>query len=128
MKKRLSKVIHKKILAKTAIFSILFLILLFNGGVVLGQSNCQPGEICNPLGSNTFEALIQDIAKIVVKIGIPLVVVFIVYSGFLFVTASGNEEKMTKAKDNFFWAMLGAAIVIGAYAIATAIVEFAKTL
>lgn len=128
MKNWFSKVIHKQVLAKTAVFGIFFLIFLFNSGVVFGQNNCSPGEICNPLKSNTFEALIKDIAEMVVKIGIPLVAVFIIYSGFLFVTAAGNEEKTTKAKDNFFWAMLGAAIIVGAYAISTAIVEFAKTL
>ncbi|OGF82411.1 hypothetical protein A3B18_03640 [Candidatus Giovannonibacteria bacterium RIFCSPLOWO2_01_FULL_46_13] len=68
------------------------------------------------------------IAQIVAQIALPLVVVFIIYSGFLFVSARGNEEQLEKAKSTFFWAVIGAILVVGAYAIATAIENFAKQL
>lgn len=82
-------------------------------------------ELPNPIKSNTFADLVQKIAKVVTAVGIPLVAIFLIFSGFLFVTAQGNEEQLKRAKTTFFWAIVGGAIVIGAYAIATAIVNFA---
>jgi len=45
-------------------------------------------------------------------------IIFIVYSGYLWATASGNEEKVKKAKDNIYRTVIGLIIVVGAYAIA----------
>ena len=82
-------------------------------------------ELPNPIVSKTFGALVEKLAKVVTAVGIPLVALFLIYSGFLFVTAQGKEEQLKTAKTTFFWAIVGGAIVIGAYAIATAIVNFA---
>lgn len=82
-------------------------------------------ELRNPILSKTFADLVQKIAKVFTAVGIPLVAIFLIYAGFLFVTAQGSEDKLKTAKTTFFWAIVGGAIVIGAYAIATAIVNFA---
>lgn len=85
-------------------------------------------ELKNPIQSKNFSDLMARIADIAAKIGLPLVVVFMIYAGFLFVSARGDEEKLNKAKTTFFWAVIGALLVIGAFAIATAIENFAKQL
>ena len=85
-------------------------------------------SISNPIQAKTFGELVQAIAKAITAIGIPLVAIFLVWSGFLFVTARGNEEQLKRAKTTFFWAVVGGAVVIGAWAIAIAIVNFAKSL
>ncbi len=84
--------------------------------------------ITNPIDSGTFEAVVGKIAELVAKIGTVLVVVFIIYSGFLFVSARGSDEQLKKAKSTFMWTIIGAAIIIGAYAIAQAVTNFAKQL
>jgi len=86
------------------------------------------GTITNPIDAPDFLALVTAIAKAVTAIGIPLVAIFLVWSGFLFVTARGNEEQLKRAKTTFFWAIVGGAVLIGAWAIAVAIVNFAKGL
>ncbi|MEW5908047.1 MAG: TrbC/VirB2 family protein [Patescibacteria group bacterium] len=84
--------------------------------------NCQGGEIiCNPLNAQSFSQLVEGIADIVFKIGFPIMVIFIIYAGLLFVTARGNEEDLKKAKRTFFWALIGSAIILGAKLIAIAI-------
>lgn len=93
-----------------------------------GDSTCPPNQFCNPLTSTSFEALVQSIADWVVKIATPIVAIFIIYSGFLFVTSGGNQAKRDAAKTTFYWTMIGAAIVVGARALATAIVDFASKL
>ena len=82
----------------------------------------------NPINSGTFEAVVAKIAELIARIGMVLVVVFIIYSGFLFVSARGDEKKLESAKSMFFWTIIGAAIIIGAYAIAQAVINFAKQL
>lgn len=78
--------------------------------------------IPNPLGTITnFGDLVNKIADIVMAIGIPVAAVFIIYAGFLFVTARGNEEQIKKAKTTLYWAIIGTALVVGAKVIATAL-------
>jgi len=97
---------------------------IFNFGIFQFAS----ADLESPLQSKTFAALIANIAKIVAQIGLPLAVIAIIYAGFLFVTARGNEEQIKTAKKAFFWAIIGTALLLGARAIAEAIKQFLGTL
>lgn len=44
-------------------------------------------------------------------------IVLMVYAGFEWMTAAGNEEKVSKAKETIFRAIIGLIIVVSAYAI-----------
>lgn len=82
---------------------------------------CTPGsgKICNPLSTtNTIPELIQKILEGVLKVGIPIVALAIIYCGFLFVAAQGQPEKITKARAALGWTLVGAAILLGSWAIA----------
>ena len=81
-------------------------------------------KIVNPLGENgpqTIPDFIKEIIKIVLYVGIPIVALFIIYTGFLFVEAQGNPEKLTKAKNSLMYTLIGAALLLGAFIIAEAI-------
>lgn len=54
-------------------------------------------------------------------IALPIIVIFLVYAGFLFVTAADNEKQTETARKVFLWTLVGAAIVLGAKVIAMAI-------
>ena len=54
-------------------------------------------------------------------IGVPIIALAIIYAGFLFVTAQGNSEKLTKAKKTLLYTLIGAALLLGAVVIAEAI-------
>lgn len=54
----------------------------------------------------------------VIKIGIPIIALAIIYSGFLFVFARGNSEKLGKAKDALLYSLIGSALLLGSWAIA----------
>lgn len=111
-------------------FALVFLLgILWLGSFHVALAQCDPTkQICNPIQSTDFLALVTAISDAIVAIGIPLVAIFLVWSGFLFVTAGGNEEQLRRAKTTFFWALVGGAVVIGAKALAIAIVNFAKGL
>src|SRR3989338_1369867 len=72
----------------------------------------------NPLGgTKTLMELVGKFLKVLIAIGIPISALFIVYSGFLFVTAEGKESDVTKAKEALKWTAAGIAVLIGAQAI-----------
>lgn len=80
-------------------------------------------KINNPLGDSIKDipSFIKAIINIVLTVGVPIVVLAIIYAGFLFVTAQGNEEKLKTAKKTFLYTIIGAAILLGAFVIANAI-------
>lgn len=86
-------------------------------------------KLDNPLGqTTTFGAVVEKLAQAITTIGIPIAGIFIIYSGFLFVSARGNEEQLNKAKTTFFWTVVGTILIVGAWAIARALNQFAEKL
>ena len=80
-------------------------------------TNICVGNACqldNPFTFKTVPQFIDKILDIVIKIGFVLAVFFMIYAGFLFVTASGSVDKITKAKATFLWTVVGIALVLGA--------------
>lgn len=82
----------------------------------------------NPIEADDFSTVVTELAYLMKIIGIPLATAALVYSGFLFVTARGNEEQLKKAKKWFVWTVVGTAIIVGAVVIASAVVNFAQSL
>lgn len=70
-----------------------------------------------PTPCDNLGCIIERIAQFFSYIAFPLVAIMIIFAGIRFLLARGNEQKITEAKETFRWAILGAAIVIGAYAI-----------
>ena len=80
-------------------------------------------KINNPLGNKITDipSFIKAIITIVLYIGVPIIALAIIYSGFLFVKAQGNPEQLTKAKSTLLYTLIGAALLLGAFVIAQAI-------
>jgi len=97
------------------LFTFVFAVAIFTVPIYLYA------QFPNPIAAPTIGALIQALLRGVVAIATPFVVLFLMYSGWKFVTAAGNEEKLTKAKETFMYTLLGGVVVLGAYAIALAI-------
>lgn len=82
--------------------------------------------IDNPIKSNTVAELLNSILEIVVEIGIVVVTMGIIYAGFLYVTARGDRSKVTNAHQAFYYTIIGAAVVLGAFAILKVISDTAE--
>lgn len=88
-------------------------------------------EIKNPLGNLTggktgeaaVSAVIGAIVELMINVGTIVVVLFIVYAGYKFVTANGNPEKLNEAKSILLWTVVGAIVLIGANTISQVIQE-----
>lgn len=123
------KFIHKikKSLLPRALFwsmisLVLFLPILAGADDVGGKTSSGSSKLDNPLGTiNSIPKLIEEVAKVVAQIGISVVVIFLIYAGFLYVSARGSEEKINKAHTTFTWTIIGAAVLLGAWVIAAAI-------
>jgi len=85
--------------------------------------------LINPLGAGTnLMTLLGDIMNFVVNIGAVAIILMLVYVGFLFATARGNETKLTTARQALLWTVVGALILLGAKAIAIGICQTANAL
>ncbi len=82
----------------------------------------------NPITTSTVNEFIRVILVGVIRIGMPVVALAIIYCGFLFVAARGNSEKLTKAKDALLYTIIGAAILLGSWALAQLISETVRAL
>lgn len=79
--------------------------------------------IKNPLGDSFADipSFIESVLNFFLLIGIPIITLAIIYSGFLFVTAQGNSEKLKKAKQTLIYTLVGAALLLGSLVITRAI-------
>lgn len=73
------------------------------------------------MGIRCIPEFLLALVELAFRIGMPIIVLFIIYAGFLFVTAQDNESKLAKARTTFFWTVIGALVLLGAKAIALAI-------
>ena len=71
-------------------------------------------KLKTPIGFTSFGAIVGAIVDVVVKVGTLLVIMAIIYAGFLFVTAQGSPDKISKAKATFLWVIIGSVILLGA--------------
>jgi type II secretory pathway component PulF len=104
----------------------LVLALVFIPGVVDAQASGV--SFPNPIGKNNINEILTAVLDFLTAIGAVLAVLFTVYAGFLFVTARGDEGAITKAKQTLFWTLVGALVVLGAYALAGVIENTADQL
>lgn len=70
---------------------------------------------------SSIPGFISGALKALVMIALPVLTLFIVYSGFKFIAAQGNESKLSEAKQNFMYVIIGAILILGAWVIATLI-------
>ncbi len=66
----------------------------------------------NPLSNTTITGLLLDILDVIMIFAIPLIVFMIIYAGFLYVTAQGNEGKIEQARKALTYAIIGGVIIL----------------
>jgi hypothetical protein len=68
-----------------------------------------------------FEDLLVAILEVFIIIATPIIVLYIIYAGFLYVTARGNTQQVEQATRALTYAVIGGVIVLGAVAISSII-------
>lgn len=82
------------------------------------QSESLSIDIPNPIPSvNSISSFIGSAMEIVMKIGIPLLVLMVVYSGALYLFARGNPNKIKEAHDALTYTLIGGVILLASWGI-----------
>lgn len=87
------------------------------------------GRVPNVLKVCTIPEFVALITTLIIQIVIPVAVVAIVFCGFKFVAASaaGNPSELENAKKTLLGVFIGSALIVGASALAKAIVSLMLT-
>ncbi len=78
--------------------------------------------ISNPIAAGSLYCFLYDILNIVLTIAVIVAAFFIIYAGFLLVTAGGDESKLKDGKHALLGALIGTALILGTWVIEKAIV------
>ncbi|MCX6717040.1 MAG: pilin [Candidatus Taylorbacteria bacterium] len=80
--------------------------------------NVPSGKLCNPLGNksgdNDIFKLVATIVDLALTIASIAVVLYLIYIGFQYVMALGNENELKKLHETLIWTFVGIAIIFGA--------------
>jgi hypothetical protein len=107
-----------------ALINLFPLLALAQGSGETGSGNI----ITNPLKVESLTELLALVLDIIVQVGLVVIVFFIIFAGFKYVTAQGNTSEITKAHNALMATLIGSAIVLGSYAIAKALDSTVKQL
>ena len=82
-------------------------------------------QIQNPFraGDSLFELARTIVNNVILPIGGVLAVLAFIYSGFLYVTARGNETQLKKAHLALLYTSIGTAILLGSWVLANVICQ-----
>jgi len=65
----------------------------------------------------SIEGLIVTILNVLLVLAVPIIIFFIIFAGFNYVTAQGNPEKIKTATRSLTYAIVGGVLILGAVAI-----------
>jgi len=85
------------------------------GGSTGGLSSS--GKLLNPLGFDSITEVLLAILDVLVIFMIPIIILFIIYAGFLYVTARGNQSTIETAHRTLLYAVIGGLLILGARAL-----------
>jgi len=81
----------------------------------------------NPIAFNSIQDLLVAILNLIIVIATPIIVIFIIFAGFKYVTAQGNPGEIEKATKALTYAVIGGVLIIGAVAISQIIGGLVKS-
>lgn len=82
----------------------------------VSQNNTGSQSLTNPLKSTSFtgpDGLFTKIIDVILIFALPIIIFFIMYAGFMYVTAAGDTSKISTAHSALTWAVIGGVIVLG---------------
>lgn len=86
-------------------------------------------DLESPLSPNiiTFEDLLINILNVLLVLAVPIIVFFLIFAGFTYVTAQGNPEKIKTATRSLTYAIIGGVLILGGVAISEIIASVVES-
>ena len=112
------------------VFKFLSLMTLLLPTIIFAQTSGNPPgttpsgsglsySLKNPISDfPDLQSLVVAIINVIIIIATPIVIFFIIFAGFSYVTARGNPAKIQEATRSLTYAVIGGVLIIGAFAIA----------
>ena len=104
---------------KIYFFATSYFLLFFTSAYAQKSGTLGKTTLINPIKVDSIEELLTAILNIIIVLAMPIIVFFIIYAGFLYVTAGGKPEQVKQATQALAYAIIGGVLIIGAVAIAT---------
>lgn len=117
---------NKKFIIKILLVKLFILSFVFLGGQkVLARPTLQNalgnvGTVATGAGvgdKKDVSEIVSNVIKTALSVVGIIFFILIVYGGFNWMMARGNEQQITKSKNTVFAAVIGLVVVLGAYAI-----------
>ena len=83
--------------------------------------NAYTNPVWAQLNIDSIPCFLLALVNLVFFVVGPIIVICIIYAGFMFVSAQGNETKIAKARTILTWTLIGAGVLLSAKAISLAI-------
>ena len=108
-------------------------LFLFPGSVLAQTEETTGLKAAFPLAKDIAEetyktdqnlnAVLSNVVGIILSVIGGIFVIFIVYAGYIWMTAHGNEQKSSKAKEIIIQSIIGLIVIIAAYAISYFVIK-----
>jgi len=97
------------------------------GNTSAGSTNAATNQalnihLTNPLSVSTIGDAVNLFLGVIIKIALPLIILFFIWSGLTFIFARGNPAEVAKAKQIFLYTVIGTLLILGAWVITNAII------
>ncbi len=93
---------------------------IFTSAPAAFAAETEPGNIPNPITSQSFPCLVKALSEAAITIVVPIAIVAIIFAGLKFIIAGaqGNEAGIKQARTMLFWIIIGTAVVVGSFVLA----------
>ena len=105
----------KKKYINITIITILLFEIITNINIALAGTEID--KFPSPLGATNIPVMLGGIVTAVLGIVGSLALLMLVYGGLTWMTAAGNTEQTTKARNIIVWSILGLVVIFFSYAI-----------
>ena len=93
------------------------MLIVFLSSLILFPVLAQAISLDNPLQSSNFEELITSLINIIWTLALIIAPLMIIVAGFYFVTAAGNPNQITIARQIILWTLIGFLVIASAIGI-----------
>lgn len=98
------------------VFFLLFLVMPVLAAATTDPAPAAVVSLTNPLGVSTPQQLIGKIISALLGLVGSIALLMFIYGGLVWMTAAGNEKKVTQGTDILMWAAIGLIIIFISYA------------
>lgn len=110
----------KRLLVFLLIFFFSFLFLDFarsDDEIGFSGAKNKMDNFADKLQFSDFDTSVENVIRNVMFLVNTLFFIFMIYAGVMWLTSSGNEDKIKKAKSIIVWCAVGMVVTLGAYTI-----------